>query len=146
MPEGATMDDKDRLLMALLAKDARRSIVALARDLDLSRSATQDRLAKLVTSGAIRKFTIVEGEETAARETAHLLIRLDQGVKCAQVIPKLKAYATVTAIHSVAGDYDIIMRIDAINVSAIEATRASIVAVPGIASAMTILTLQPHLN
>jgi Lrp/AsnC family transcriptional regulator, leucine-responsive regulatory protein len=70
------MDEKDRLLMALLAKDARRSIVALARDLDLSRSATQDRLTKLLTSGAIRKFTIVESEEAAARETAHLLIRL----------------------------------------------------------------------
>jgi Lrp/AsnC family transcriptional regulator, leucine-responsive regulatory protein len=140
------MDDKDRLLMALLAKDARRSIVALARDLDLSRSATQDRLAKLVTSGAIRKFTIVEAEETATRETAHLLIRLDKGVKCAQVIPKLRAYTTATAIHSVAGEYDIVMRIDAINVSQIEATRAGIVAVPGIASAMTILTLQSHLN
>jgi Lrp/AsnC family transcriptional regulator, leucine-responsive regulatory protein len=146
MPVGDAMDDKDRLLMALLAKDARRSIVALARDLDLSRSATQDRLTKLVTSGAIRKFTIVEREDVAARETAHLLLRLDKGIKCAQVIPKLKAHAAVTAIHSVAGDYDIVMRLDAINVSQIEATRAAVVAVPGIASALTILTLQSHLN
>jgi Lrp/AsnC family transcriptional regulator, leucine-responsive regulatory protein len=146
MPVGDAMDDKDRLLITLLAKDARRSIVALARDLDLSRSATQDRLAKLVASGTIRKFTIVEGEETASRETAHLLIRLDKGVKCAQVLPKLRAYAAVTAIHSVAGDYDIVLRIDAINVSAIEAIRAGIVALPGIASALTILTLQSHLN
>jgi Lrp/AsnC family transcriptional regulator, leucine-responsive regulatory protein len=140
------MDDKDRLLMALLAKDARRSIVALARDLDLSRSATQDRLGKLVTSGTIRKFTIVEGSDTAAQQTAHLLIRLEKGVKCAQVIPKLKAYANATAIHSVAGDFDIIMRLDAINIGAIEVTRAGIVATPGIASAITILTLQTHLN
>jgi Lrp/AsnC family transcriptional regulator, leucine-responsive regulatory protein len=140
------MDDKDRLLMALLAKDARRSIVALARDLDLSRSATQDRLAKLVTSGAIRKFTIVEGAETGAQQTAHLLIRLEKGFKCAQVIPKLKAYTAATAIHSVAGEFDIVMRLDALSVSAIEATRAGIVAVPGIASAVTILTLQTHLN
>ena len=58
---GERMDEKDKLLLTLLRRDARRSIVALARDLNLSRSATQERLQKLQASGAIGAFTIVKG-------------------------------------------------------------------------------------
>ena len=65
------MDDKDRLLLALLQRDARRPVVALARDLGLSRTATQDRLTKLTASGAIASFTIIGGEG-AARAKAKL--------------------------------------------------------------------------
>jgi Lrp/AsnC family transcriptional regulator, leucine-responsive regulatory protein len=93
------MDDKDRILIAMLSKDARRPIVALARDISLSRSATQDRLARLVASGAIAKFTIVEGQAGEARQTAHLLVKLEKGFKCAQVVPKIMACQAASAVH-----------------------------------------------
>lgn len=138
------MDDKDRLLITILSKDARRPIVALARDLGLSRSAAQERLAKLVASGSIAKFTIVEGKEGEVRQTAHLLIRLEKGFKCAQVVPKIRSIPIASAIHSIAGDYDIILRLDASGVSEIEAARAGIVTLPGVASVITLMTLQRH--
>ena len=78
---GKAMDDKDRLLLSLLRRDARRPVVALARDLGLSRTATQDRLAKLQASGAIAGFTIVGGDERA-REIAYLMVKLERGARC----------------------------------------------------------------
>jgi Lrp/AsnC family transcriptional regulator, leucine-responsive regulatory protein len=140
------MDDKDVLLITLLRRDARLPIVALARELNLSRTATQERLGKLVANGSISKFTIVEGNKDASRQGAHLLIKLQKGVQCAQVVPKLKSVAEALAIHSVAGEYDIVMQIDAQSIQLVEAARAKIVAVKGIAEVVTLVALQRHLN
>ena len=138
------MDEKDKLLITLLRKDARQPIVALARDLGLSRSATQDRLAKLVTNGAIARFTIVEGTASEGRQTAHFLIALEKGFRCAQIVPKLRKLTAVTTIHSIAGPHDILLRADAADMTSIEATRAAIAATPGVAEVSTLITLEPH--
>ena len=135
------MDDKDRLLMTLLRGNARRPIVALARDLGLSRTATQDRLAKLQASGAIQSFTIVE-ETNASRERAYLLIKLERGFRCAQVATKLRTIAAVETIHSVTGDVDLIVRLAAEHIEGIETARAQIANLAEVASASTHVVLE----
>ena len=50
------MDERDRRLLDLLRRDARQPIVGLAKALNLSRSATQERLAKLQSAGIIDGF------------------------------------------------------------------------------------------
>jgi Lrp/AsnC family transcriptional regulator, leucine-responsive regulatory protein len=146
MQVGKLMDDKDKLLITLLKKDARRPIVALARDLGLSRTATQARLQKLIANGAISKFTLVEGDNVRDRQAAYLLIKLQPGFKCAQVVPKLKIVPVAVIIHSLAGDYDIIVQVEAPSIQAVEDARANIVAINGIADVTTMVTLQRHLN
>lgn len=140
------MNDKDKLLLTLLRKDARSPIVALARDLGLSRTATQERLAKLVAQGAIAKFTIEEGGYAHALQTAHLLVRLDKGYRCAQVVPKLKGFPFISLIHSIAGDSDMLLRCDASTLADIETTRAKLVTIPGIAFVTTMVVLERHLG
>lgn len=140
------MDEKDALLISLLRKDARRPIVALARAVALSRSATQERLAKLTATGAISKFTIVEGGANNNQQAAHMLLRLEKGFKCAQIVPKLKAIHSTTVIHSVAGLYDLVVRVDSINMAELEAARASIAAISGIADVTTLVALERQLN
>jgi Lrp/AsnC family transcriptional regulator, leucine-responsive regulatory protein len=138
------MDEKDRMLIRLLRKDARQPIVSLARDIGLSRSATQERLAKLVASGAIAQFTLVEGAASEGRQTAHFLISLEKGFRCAQVVPKLRKLSVATTIHSIAGPHDILVRADASDVASVEATRAAIAAIAGVASVTTLITLERH--
>jgi DNA-binding Lrp family transcriptional regulator len=140
------MDEKDKLLLSLLRRDARRPVVALARDLNLSRTATQDRLARLQASGAIAGFTVVEGGQSAARESAYLIVRFAPGKRCAQVVPKLKAIPAITLIHSVTGPVDLIVRIEAENVAGIEAARAALDALPEIAELSTYVVLERHLG
>lgn len=134
------MDDKDRLLLSLLRRDARRPVVALARDLGLSRTATQDRLARLQTSGAIAGFTIVDSAGRA-RESAYLMVRLERGCRCAQIAPKVKAVPTVEAMHSVTGPVDMIVRIAADHVEGIEKARAEIAGLAGVAEVSTHVVL-----
>jgi Lrp/AsnC family transcriptional regulator, leucine-responsive regulatory protein len=137
------MDDKDRLLLSLLRRDARRPIVALARDLGLSRTATQDRLARLQSSGAIAGFTIVD---RVAPEAAYLTIRLAPGGHCRQIMPKLKQVPTVELAHSVTGQVDLIVRVAADTMAAIEAARTAIAAIPGVADVSTHVVLERHLG
>ena len=139
------MDDKDRLLLALLRRGARRPIVALARDLGLSRTATQDRIAKLEASGAILGYTVIEGEE-GGRERAYLTVRFAPGFRCAQVVPRLKAIAAIELIHSVTGPVDLIVRVAAETVGGIEAARAAIAETPGVAEVATHVVLERHLG
>lgn len=140
------MDDKDRLLLTLLRRDGRRSIVALARDLGLSRSATQDRLAKLQATGAIAGFTTVEGSGNGARQSAYLSLTLVPGKRCAEVVPKLKQVPFVSVIHSLTGPVDLILRVDCDTVSDVEQARSTIAAVPGVASVGTAIVLERHLG
>lgn len=135
------MDDKDRLLLSLLRRDARRPVVALARDLGLSRTATQDRLAKLHASGAITRFTIVEGDGSA-RESAYLMVRLEKGFRCGQIAPKVRAVSTVEAIHSVTGAVDMIVRVASEHVDGIEKARAEIAGLAGVAEVTTHVVLE----
>jgi DNA-binding Lrp family transcriptional regulator len=143
---GIVMDERDKLLLNLLRRDARRPIVALARDLNLSRSATQERLAKLQSSGAIAGFTIIDGKTEGPREMAYLMVTFDPGQKCEQVVPKLKRIPSIILIHAVTGPIDLIIRLEGNNVSDIEAGRSAIAAVPGVASVSTSMVLERHLG
>lgn len=135
------MDDKDRLLLSLLRRDARRPVVALARDLGLSRTATQDRLARLQASGAIAGFTVVEGNGQA-REMAYLMIRLERGARCAQIAPKLRTMPTIEAIHSVTGAIDMIVCVAAEHIEGIERTRVELAGLAGVAEVSTHVVLE----
>jgi Lrp/AsnC family transcriptional regulator, leucine-responsive regulatory protein len=140
------MDEKDRLLISLLKRNARLPIVALARDLDLSRSATQERLAKLVANKSISGFTIIEQKRDATEHAAHLLVQLEKGKACALVVPQLKKIPFITAIHSVAGEFDLVIRLQASSISELEGSRAKIAAVKGIDTLKTLITLERHLG
>lgn len=135
------MDDKDRLLLSLLRRDARRPVVALARDLGLSRTATQDRLAKLQASGAIAGFTIVGGDERG-RELAYLIVRLERGARCAQIVPKVRTIPMVEAIHSVTGAIDMIVCVAAEHVEGIEKARVELAGLAGVAEVSTHVVLE----
>jgi Lrp/AsnC family transcriptional regulator, leucine-responsive regulatory protein len=74
------LDDKDEALLLALERDARASVVALAREIGLSRSATQERLGRLERSGAIAGYTVLRGRaDGRARLNACLMIRHGQG-------------------------------------------------------------------
>ena len=138
------MDDRDRLMIEILRRDARRPIVALARDLNLSRSATQERLAKLCASGAIAGFTIIEGADQAGRQSAYFSVKLDSGFSCAQLMPKLKLISGLTLIHSVTGPIDLIALVETDSVGEIERCRATIAAMTGVSEVSTAIVLDRH--
>ncbi|NYH25366.1 DNA-binding Lrp family transcriptional regulator [Paraburkholderia bryophila] len=52
------LDDVDRQLLSLLRDDARMSVVALAKQLRISRATVQNRLTRLEQNGVIVGYTV----------------------------------------------------------------------------------------
>ncbi|BAI74532.1 transcriptional regulator (plasmid) [Azospirillum sp. B510] len=136
------MDEKDRILLAALRQDARRTLVALARDVGLSRSATQERLDRLLKAGVIKGFTTVEEGPALDGVAAYFLLRHEPGRSCVQLLPKLRRIPGLVAMDAVAGPIDMIIRAEAADIRGIESARAAIAALPGVAEVTTQMVLE----
>lgn len=142
LPEEAarvTLDDKDRLLLAALAADARESVVGLARRVGLSRSATQERLARLERTGVIRGYSVrlSEAATGAAGVRAWMNLAFQPGVACDAIIPHLEAMPEIEQAHALAGPVDLLLAVRCTSNDALSRLRDRIAAVPGVASLTT---------
>lgn len=114
-------DDRDNALLAALERDARASIVALARTIGLSRSATQDRLGRLERTGAIRRYTIERGVGAAGTGIeALLMVRHSLAGSCTSLVAALGTFPEMIDIQMLAGDPDMIMRVTAASPHALD--------------------------
>lgn len=108
------LDAIDRQLIALLQDDARTAHAALARQVGLSRSAVQERLARLEAQGIIAQYTLRLGAQARALQ-AWLWLRYAEGFSCDDVLPALRAMPQVLRADSLAGEIDLalLVQVDA---------------------------------
>jgi Lrp/AsnC family transcriptional regulator, leucine-responsive regulatory protein len=102
-------------------------------------------MAKLLTRGNIQGFTVIENSSSSVKQTAHLLVKLQLGKKCADVLPRLKKIPHIVSIDSVAGDLDLVLRVEGQTISEVENARATVAAVLGIQDVKTLISLEKHL-
>lgn len=140
-----TLDAIDRRLIALLQDDARRPTVALARAVGLSRSAVQERLQRLRQSGVIAQFTLRLGTGAEALQ-AWLLLRYADGFGCDDVVPALSALAEVRRCDSLAGEVDLLVRVETASASALADLRERIAALKGVDDVTTLPVLRTMLQ
>lgn len=105
------LDEKDRRLIALLQDDARAPVVTLAKAVGLSRSAVQERLARLEEAGVIAQYTLRLGK-AEGRVEAWLMIRHAEGFTCDDILPLLLSLPSVRLCHSLAGDVDLLVLVE----------------------------------
>ncbi len=108
----SNLDQSDTALIALLRKDSRMSVSALADALTLSRATVKARLDRLIASGAIERFTI----ETSAGHDASLvraimMIQLAGGMSRA-VVRAIRAMPQVARLHSTNGAWDLVAELE----------------------------------
>lgn len=140
-----TLDAKDEALLAALDRNARASVVELARRIGLSRSATQDRLARLERSGAIAGYTVRRGSISArSRLHAWLLVRYKDAVKCAHIVQQLKREQGVIAVFTLSGEPDVLVEVEADDTSQLDVLADRLRAIPGIARVTSHLVLAAH--
>lgn len=141
------LDDKDEALILALERDARASVVALAREIGLSRSATQERLGRLQRDGAIAGYTVVRGRaDGRARLNACLMIRHARGGTCARSVVPLKRIPEVKAIQSLAGDPDLLVQVSAADPADLDRIAEAVRTLPGIGEVTTHVVLADHLR
>mgnify|MGYP001765051926 CR=1 FL=1 len=79
-------DETDRKILSLLAENGRQSVKELARRIGLSRSATQERLARLEREGAIAGYTIRRNEHGNGAVAAYMFVKTRQAL-CDDLAP-----------------------------------------------------------
>ncbi len=100
------LDHKDRILLRALRKNSRASLVALAREIDLSRSATHDRVAKLEEIGAIKGYTAVLARDALPPVRAFISIRFETAAAQSRLVIEMKQLDFVEAVYCLSGDID----------------------------------------
>ncbi|HEU6441756.1 MAG TPA: Lrp/AsnC family transcriptional regulator [Microvirga sp.] len=135
------LDDKDRILVAALRKNARASLVGLARNVGLSRSATQERMRRLERDGIIKGYTVRLGLEHDPTVRAMIAVTFEPGFRCKQVVPVLSGIPEITACHSLTGSIDLMVVVECDSNATLNAVRDQVAAAKGVATATTHIVL-----
>lgn len=134
------LDQVDRKLVALLRDDARRPTAAIARELNLSRTAVQARIARLERDGTILGYSARVSAD--ADDGIKALVSLSIGVRpCSIVLDELVAWPELDRIYAIAGDRDAILIVSAASTGALSELADKLQAVIGVRSVETIVIL-----
>jgi Lrp/AsnC family leucine-responsive transcriptional regulator len=131
------LDAKDRQLIHLLAQNARRPLTSLAKAINLSRSATQERLQRLEDSRVIMGYTVRMGMADRKKIEFWLFVKLKPGVTCLQTVPVIKSFAGANEVYALAGDVDLLVHGSADSADAVSNMREEIAALATVADVRT---------
>ncbi|WP_299549202.1 Lrp/AsnC family transcriptional regulator [uncultured Tateyamaria sp.] len=110
-PEKYRFDDLDRRLVALLMRDGRAPVAKLADILNVSRSTVQNRLDRMLQSGALLGFTArVREDYEDGQINAMMMIKIS-GKSTTQVIANLRRLPELRRVHTTSGKWDLVAEI-----------------------------------
>ena len=135
------MDDLDQRLLALLRNDARRSIAALASELDASRATIRSRLDKMLKSGVIGGFTIVVRDPSQRNHVRAVMLIAVEGKGVERVMRRMHGFPEVRRLHSTNGRWDIIAEVVTDTLATFDGLLNRVRAIDGIAATETNILL-----
>ena len=135
------MDDLDRQLLALLRRDARTPVAALAKTLKVSRGTVQNRIARLLARRAIRGFTVKTTPEAESGRVRAVMCIAIEGEKSAKVIRALSGFSEIENIYSTNGRWDLVAEIGTDSLAGFSQALDQIRLIDGIATTETSILL-----
>ena len=134
-------DSLDNALIAELRKDGRASISALAGSLNVSRGTVQNRLDRLVSSGAILGFT-VRVHKHIETEAVHAIMMIEVvGKSTSQVIKTMRGIPELIKLHTTNGAWDLVAELQAANLSEFDGVLRQVREIDGILNSETSILL-----
>jgi DNA-binding Lrp family transcriptional regulator len=139
------LDDTDRRILGALQADGRLTHVALAARVGLSRSAVQERVARLEREGVIQGYTVRLGRPGAvAGLRAYLLVR--GGASHDHVVRTLESFPEIKVADSVSGDIDLVLQVEVDRIEDLNRVRNDLAKLPGVVSTQTLLVMSPRFD
>ena len=138
------LDDIDMRMIQLLRQNARTPLVKIAKQVGLSRSATQERLTRLEDHGIIAGYTVRFSPPDETITQSWIFLKLAPGLRCSVVVPALLRHSEVRLCHSIAGEIDVILRVEVDSNTALAALRERLIAEDGVAEVVTAPVLELH--
>jgi DNA-binding Lrp family transcriptional regulator len=128
----AGLDATDRKLIALLQENARESVTELARKLKLGRTTVHDRIARLERSGVILGYSPILARSLQAQASrAIVMLSLVQRMQPA-VMESLRRLPEVLTCHTVSGEFDLALMVEAPQMDDLDAVLDEIINMPGV--------------
>ena len=104
-------DDHDRKLISLLREDGRASVAKLAQIMGVSRGTVQNRIDRLLASGALLGFTARVREDYETGEIRAIMMIEVVGKSTSQVIRRLRGLPELYALHTTNGNWDLVAEV-----------------------------------
>ena len=110
------IDKLDKQILTMIAEDARVPFLEVARACNVSGAAIHQRIQKLSNAGIIKgsKF-IIDPEKIGYETCAYIGLNLKNPESFDEVLNKLKDIPEVVECHYTTGDFDMFIKIYAIN-------------------------------
>lgn len=135
------MDELDHQLISHLRGNARLTVAALAKRLQVARGTIQNRIARLERDGTIAGYTVRLGTQLDERGITALMTIAVEGNSADEVLRTLRGDPAVRTLHTTNGRWDIIAELRADTLEAFDRVLGRIRKVEGIANTETSLLL-----
>jgi Lrp/AsnC family leucine-responsive transcriptional regulator len=137
------MDDIDRKILAHLQLNGRDSYSDIGKSVGLSVSAVNDRLKKLIATGAIRRFAgLVDPAAVGRNLLAFVSVLLERPEHDEPFIAAIAELPDVQECHHVTGDWSYLLKIRVADTAALERViSGKIKTLPGVARSQTVIAL-----
>ena len=107
----AIMDYLDEKLIAVLRRDGRASISEISDQLGVSRATVRTRIERLKASGEIAGFIVLTRSDVSDAPVRALMMIGIEGRGGDRITARLTGIASVMAVHSTNGKWDLIVEI-----------------------------------
>jgi len=134
------IDEKDRAILEILRKDARKSFIEIAQQLNMSEAAVRRRVKNLVERGVIKAFTIEvnRGYEVSA----FTFISVDPSIPTPEISDKLIKVKGVEKVYEITGEYDAVALISVKSMSELNKCIEEIRHIAGVRETNTTIILR----
>ena len=134
-------DDLDRSIIAHLRVDGRAPLAKLANALGVARGTVQNRLDRLLETGALLGFTVrVRDDYDDITVRAVMMVEV-VGKSTTQVIQRLRGIAEIRTLHTTNGKWDLVADIVTTSLSDFDRVLREIRMIDGVANSETSLLL-----
>ena len=141
------VEEINRTIVALLARDGRMSFTELARRTGLSVSAAQQRVRRLERSGVIKGYAaLIDPNDAGLPLTAFVSIKPFDPAAADDAPERLAHLSAIEACHSVAGDENYILKIRVASPAELEQLLQEIRAAASVSTRTTIVLSTPYEN
>jgi len=136
------MDKFDQQIIELLTENSRRSIAGIGERVGLSRTAVNDRIQRLQQNGEIEAFT-VKLKSVDSRELISVYFQLTfRPFEVNKIAPQLKSIPELKQAHSLTGDSDLILYLQADSMLRINEIREQLSQLENLDKVQTLTALQ----
>ncbi|KUJ69413.1 hypothetical protein ACZ90_10965 [Streptomyces albus subsp. albus] len=138
------LDATDRALLGALSADGRRTLRALAKDVELSEPAVRERIQRLERDGVITGYqATVSPVAVDAATAAFIALRFDSGPEARSTVDRaLRREPCVLEAHQVAGDDCYLIKVRVASTGELADVLDRIRAIPPIQSTGTTIALR----